>query len=105
MIIVLNNAFSFDCCVVPPEALASHAQELDEIVEALFPLFVGQERLEPHTFKRMRLPRNAGGVDATPVLQRSPMAFLAQYVAIAPSVAEQRKHWGSLKQPGMRREG
>ena len=39
VITVLNNAFSFDCCVVPPEALASYAQELDEIVEALFSLF------------------------------------------------------------------
>ena len=46
--IVPNNALSFDCCGVPPEALASYAQELDEIVEALFPLFVGQDWLEPH---------------------------------------------------------
>ena len=28
--IVLNNALSFDCCVVPPEAMASYAQQLDE---------------------------------------------------------------------------
>ena len=35
--IVLNNALSFNCCVVPLEALASYAQELDEIVEALLP--------------------------------------------------------------------
>ena len=35
--IVLNNALSFDSCVVPPEALASYAQELDEIVDALLP--------------------------------------------------------------------
>ena len=86
--IVLNNALSFDCCVVPPEALASYAQELDELVEALFPLFVGQDRLEPLTVKRMPLPMNAGGFDAAPVLLRSPMAFLAQYLAIAPSVAK-----------------
>ena len=52
--IVLNNALSFDCCVVPPEALASYEQELDEIVEALLPLFVGQDRLEHATIKRMR---------------------------------------------------
>ena len=64
MIFVLNNALSFDCCVVPPEALASYAQELDEIVETLFPLFVGQDRLEPLTVKRMRLLGNAGGFDA-----------------------------------------
>ena len=51
VIIVLNNALSFDCCVVPPKALASYALELDEIVEALFPLFVGQDRLEPRTIK------------------------------------------------------
>ena len=88
VIVVLNNALSFDCCVVPPEALASYAQELDKIVEALFPLFVGQDRLEPLTIKRMRLPRNAGGFDATPMLLRSRMAFLAQYLAIAPSVAK-----------------
>ena len=84
--IVLNNALFFDCCVVPPEALASYAQELDEIVEALFPLFVGQDQLESHT-KRMRLPRIAGGFDVTPMHLRSPMAFLAQYMAIARSVA------------------
>ena len=60
--IVLNNALPTDCCVVPPEAMASYAQQLDEIVEALFPLFVGQDRLDPLTVKRMRLPRNAGWV-------------------------------------------
>ena len=59
--IVLNNALSFDCCVVPLEALASYAPELDEIVEALFPLFVGQDRLESHTILRMRLSRIVGG--------------------------------------------
>ena len=60
-----DNALSFDCCVVPPKALASYAQELDEIVD-LFSLFVGQDWLESLTIKRMRLPRNAGGFDATP---------------------------------------
>ena len=44
--IVLNTAWSFDCCVVHPEALASFAQELDEIVDALLPMFAGQDRLE-----------------------------------------------------------
>ena len=88
VLIVLNCALSLDCCVVLPEALASYAQELDEIVEALFPLFVGQDGLEPLTIKRMRLPKNAGGFDATPVLLRSPMAFQAQHLAIAPSVAK-----------------
>ena len=34
------------------------------------------------------MPQNACGFDATPVLLRSPMAFLAQYLAIAPSVAK-----------------
>ena len=75
--IVLNNALSFDCCVVPPEALASYAQELDEILETLLPLFVGQDRLEHVSIKRMRLPRNAGGFDATSALLRSPVAFLS----------------------------
>ena len=107
--IILNNALTFDCCVVPPEALASYAQELDEIVEALLPLLLGQDRLEHATIKRMRLPRNPGGFDATSALLRSPMAFLAQYLAIAPSVAntpeyERWKHWDSLKQPEMRGE-
>ena len=45
---VLNNALSFDCCVV--EARASYAQEHDEIVDALLPLFVGHASI-----KRMRL--------------------------------------------------
>ena len=85
--IVLNNALPFDCCAVPPEALASYAQELHKIVDALLPLFVGQDRFEHATIKRMRLPRNAGGFDATSTLLRSPMAFMAQYQAIAPSVA------------------
>ena len=47
--------------------LYSYAQELDEIVEALFPLFAGQDRLEPLTVKGMRLPRNAGGFGAPPI--------------------------------------
>ena len=85
--IVLNNALPFDCCVVPPEALGSYAQEVDEIVDALLPLFVGQDPLEHVSIERMRLSRNAGGFDATSALLRSPMAFLAQYLAIASSVA------------------
>ena len=86
--IVLNNALSFGCCVVPPEALASSAQELDENVDALLPMFVGQDRLEHASIKRMSLPRNAGGFDVTPALLRSPMAFLAQYLAVGPSVVK-----------------
>ena len=73
--IVLNNALSFDCWVVPSEALASFAQELDEMVDALMPMFVGQDRLEHFSINRMRLFRNAGGFDVTPTLFRSPMAF------------------------------
>ena len=81
--IVLNSALSFDCCVVRPEALAWYAQELDEIVDALIPMFVGQDRQEHVSIKRMRLPRNAGGFDVAPVLLQSPMVFLAQYLAVA----------------------
>ena len=51
-------------------------------------MFVGQDRLECASVKRMRLPMNAGGFDATPTLLRSPMAFLAQHLAIASSVAK-----------------
>ena len=83
--IVLSSALYFDCCVVPPEAMASYTQELDEIVEAMF---VGQDRFEPLTVKRMRLPGNAGGFDVMSACFRSPMAFLAQYLAIAPSVVK-----------------
>ena len=88
--IVLNNALPYLLTVALSrlKPWLHYAQELDEVVEALFPLFVGQDRLEPLTVKRMRLPRNAGGFDATPVLLRSPTAFLAQYLAIAPSVAK-----------------
>ena len=50
-------------------------------------MFVGQDRLEHATIKRMRLPRKAGGFDATSALLCSPMVFLALYLAIAPSVA------------------
>ena len=107
--VVLNNAVSFDCCVVPPEALASHEQELDEIVEALFLLFVEQDRLESHTIKRMRLPRIAGVFDVAPMHLRSPMAFLSQYLAIAPSVAKAAEvrameTLASSEQPRMRSE-
>ena len=49
---VLNNAMSFDCCAVPPEALVSYAQELDDIVDALMPMFVGQDRLEHVSIKK-----------------------------------------------------
>ena len=81
--------------------LASYAQELDEIVEALFPLFVEQVRLEPHTIKRMRLSRIAGGFDVTPVLLRSPTAFLAQSFPVWQKQleCEQWNHWEPSKQP------
>ena len=71
----------------PPEGLTSYAQELDETVDALLPLFVEQDRLEHVSIKRMRLPRNAGGFDVTATLLRSPKALLAQYLAAVPSVA------------------
>ena len=68
--------------------MASYTQELDEIVDAFLPLFPGQDRLEPVSIKRMRLPRKCGGFDVTPMYLRSSMAFLAQFLAIAPSVAK-----------------
>ena len=107
--IVLNSALSFDCCVVPPEALASYAQELDEIVVALFPLFVAQDRLESHTIKRMRLPRIAGGVtsrrctsDRRWPSRRNTRQLLP--VWLRQLEREQSKHWGSSEQPRTRRE-
>ena len=60
--------------------MASYAQELDEIVDALLLLFAGQDRLEPLSIKRMRLPRKCGGFDVTRMYLRSPMAFLASAV-------------------------
>ena len=63
-------------------------RNLTEIVDALLPMFVGQDRLEHVSIKRMRLPRIAGGFDVTSTLLRSPMAFLAQHVTVAPSVAK-----------------
>ena len=86
--IVLNNALSFDCCVVPPEALPSYAQELDEIVDALLPMFVGRDRLVHASIERRRLPRNAGRFDVTPTVLRSRMAFLAWCLAVTLSVAK-----------------
>ena len=85
--IVLNNALSFDCCVVPPEALASYAQKLYEIVDALLAMFVGQDRLE-HMLpsKECACPRMLE--DLPLLLLRSLMAFSAQYLAIASSVAK-----------------
>ena len=69
--IVLNNALSFDCCVVPPKALASYAQELDEIVDALLPMFVGQDRREHASIERMGLPKN--DTDAPPLTDGIPV--------------------------------
>ena len=86
--IVLNNALSFDCCVVPPEALASYAQELDEIVDALLPMFVGQDRLEHVSTKRMRFPGTLEDLTSHQTLLRSRMAFLAWCLAVALSVAK-----------------
>ena len=57
-----------------------------KLLKLCFPLVVGQDQLESHTIKRMRLPRIVGGFDATPTHFRS--AFLAQYLTIAPSVAK-----------------
>ena len=81
--IVLNHALSFDCCVVPPEALASYAEELYEIVDAL--MFAGQDRLE-HVFHqknafaqaRWRFRRHTEVTDGLP----------AQYLAGVSSVAK-----------------
>ena len=108
-LVTIVFVLSFDCCVVPPEALASYAQELDEIVHALFPLFVEQDRLESHAIKRMRLPRNARGFDVTPMHLRSPMAFLEntwQLLPVWPRQLEfeQWKHWRSSEQPRTRKE-
>ena len=48
----------------------------------------GQDRLEPVSIKRMRLPRNAGGFEVTPTLLRSPMSFLAHCRAVASCMAK-----------------
>ena len=99
--IVLNSALSFDSCVVPPEALASHAQEFDETVDALLPLFAGQDRLEHASIRRTRLPKQFGGFWVTPISLRSPLAFLALYLAIAPSVARTRSASTRLRHLGL----
>ena len=83
---VLNNAMSCDCCVVPPEALVSRTQELDDIVDALMPMFVGQDRLEHVSIKKnafsqecWRIRRHTDahpvtdGLDGTEAGSRSPV--------------------------------
>ena len=53
--IVLNSALSYGCCVVPPEAFASHARRLDETVDTVLPLFTGTDALDDTTRMCMRL--------------------------------------------------
>ena len=84
--IVSNNALSFDCCVVPPEALASYARELDEIADA--PCLWDKTDLGRFPSKECVWPGTVEDFDVTPTLFRSPMAFLAQYLAIDTSVAK-----------------
>ena len=87
--IVLNNALSFDCSVIPPGALAPHALQLDELVESLLPLFLGGVIPGAATLARLRLPRSFGGCDLPSAQQRSQTGFLAQFLAIAPHI---RRH-------------
>ena len=84
--IVWNNALSFDCCVVPPGALASYAQELVEIVDALLPCLWDKTDLSTLPSKECAFPGTKE--DLTQALLRSPMAFLEQYLALAPSVVK-----------------
>ena len=88
-------------------AFVPHAQELDQIVEAVFPLVVGQDRLEPLTIKRMRLPPKCWWVwchtGAPPIADDFLWRKTPQSLPAWPKQLEW-KHLGSLKQPGMRRK-
>ena len=61
----------------------------------------GTDRLEPLTVKRMRSPRNAGGYDVMSS-KRSTWQLLPPW--LKQLECEQWKHWGSLKQPAMRKK-
>ena len=76
--------------------LASYAQELDEVVDVLLPLLVGQDLLEHASIQRMRLSKNAGGFDVTPMLV--PPAWRNQLDH------ERWKLWDSSRQPGVCRQ-
>ena len=99
--VVLISALSFDCCVVPPAALTSHAQELDEMVDASLPMPVGQDRLE--YAKECACPRMLeGGSSAHQWLSwhstwRLPPAWRDQLDY------ELWQPWDSLEQPEMLR--
>ena len=81
---VLNDALSFDCCVIRPQPGLRTRRNSTRVFGASLPMFAGQVRLKHVSTKRMRLP----GFDVTPKLLRSPMAHLAQHLAIAPRVAK-----------------
>ena len=78
---VLIDALSFDCCVVPPEAL-------HRLWMLCCPMFVSQDRLEHVSIKRIAFAQNAGGSDITPTLLRSPMPFLAQFPGDCPQCGQ-----------------
>ena len=58
-------------------------RNLTRLLTLCYPCFVGQDRLEHASIKRMRLPRNAGGFDVSSPVHRWP--FLEQCLALAPS--------------------
>ena len=84
--IVANNALSYDCSVVPPCVLAEGARRLDRSVATILPLFAGVPALPPHGEEQIRLPRMDGGCELQTAESRTHLAFLSQYVAVAPGI-------------------
>ena len=81
---VVNNALSFDSCILVPALSRPLAERLDSIVARLAKS-VAQAELPQQAIDQMRLPRNCGGCGIPSAADRCSTAFLATYLRCPPA--------------------
>ena len=90
---VVNNALSYDSCILPPALLRPFAEKLDECVLALASKLAGSQATQ------LRLPRNAGGCGMPSAVERSITGFLATYLRCPPPHSTSSTGWASSGLP------
>ena len=89
---VLNQALSYDICVLPLAYLGPVADQLDNLVVDIVRRIVGDE-WHAHTQALLRLPRSHGGCGILATSDRAHTAFLSTVLRCPPAVTADPTAW------------
>ena len=89
---VVNNALSYDSCILSPVACRPLAEELDSTVASLVAA-IAKAEMDSDAISQARLPRSSGGCGLPSAAERCSTAFLSTFLRCPPPADMPPEAW------------